>query len=121
MKAILILLSIVFTTSVFAQRQPATNYIEGVVVDVFCGEIDPYYVGDACISYIQTPNSFFGIVTEDYGYNRSFPKSQGKLVRVYTSYLLQYKSRGAILELKYIRDDAFYLFAKSINAFVFVQ
>ena len=124
MRAFLILITLIATTSVFAQtqkRQPAVDYIEGVVVEVYCGEIDPYYVGDACISFIQTSDTFFGVVIEDYDYQKSFPKSSGRLVRVNTRFLTQVKSRGAIMELKYINRDAFYLFSSSIDAFTFVR
>ena len=120
MKVLVLLFTLILSASSNASvRTPAVEYIEGVVMDVWCGEVDPYYIGDACISYVQTPDSFFGIVTEDYDYSRSFPKSYGKLVRVSTNYLSKVKSKGAIMELKFIRGDAFYLFSSSVDAFTF--
>jgi hypothetical protein len=122
MKVLILLFTLILSASSNSKtRTPAVDYIEGVVMDVWCGEVDPYYIGDACLTFVQTPTSFFGIVTDDYDYSRSFPKSYGKLVRVAKSYLNKVKSKGAIMELKFIRRDAFYLVSSSVEAFSFTR
>ncbi len=114
-KCIVFLLISLLSTTLFASYVP--EKIEGEVVSIFCGELNPH-VGDYCIVYIKDyeTNRLYGLVSDqgpdgplcdditDDNVQTSWP------VGAYKQSLSLVLDRGLIDGLKDYDKNAFYLF-----------
>lgn len=66
---------------------PLAHTVSGVVSEVFCGEIHPFAVGDACVVYVQDGDQLMGLVS-DFDASEELEALKGKRVSVPSSALM---------------------------------
>src|SRR3989338_6449156 len=89
------------------------EFTNGVVKEVYLGEMDPFVVGDACILTVRTSEGkVYGLVnTDDSCYEKSeeLQALEGKSIAVSSSHLTTIDNKDAIKVLKEFDSEPFYL------------
>lgn len=110
-----------------SQAQNFSPAIYGRIQNVFCGEMDPFAVGDACVVFVKefSTNKKLGLVYRDYDWMEQFlPMDQemdfpiGNEVNVH--YCEKIGNRAEVQTLKDYDSEYFYLNC-SVDGFSFYQ